>query len=358
MRKFVLPITAMFLVPMLPAMAQATFQASPEKAVQHRESGWIFPKKVGKLDRKAEPTTIAGTNDVFAQYETGKGDNKIITTIYVYASNSAALDASYDGAKAAIEERLGGPITMAQLWSEGPFTVGSQRRLMGRKSFFKGGFGPTSVADTLYHFDTGQWTVKIRMTGREEARSFEIGDEFVRALPWDSLTIAEGQCTGYSCTTQRPVPIHGLIPEMLAGLMVQKQAFTIEDNDTECMASDIIAGLSATPKLNAEGLASPIEKVIDCKAGDRNVAFVRFVLPPDMLEKLVSSPDGLTLAGPFTFAMVQNGDGIDLADLHDGTMDSASIDAVLTRIKAKQQVVFTTWNAKTQDLKPVIRFVQ
>lgn len=358
MRKSVLPFIAILLTPLHTAMAQATLQAGPDNAAQHQQSGWVFPKKVGKLERKSEPTVIAGTNDVVAQYETGKGDNKIVTTVYVYASNSAALDASYDGAKAAIEQRLNGPLGMAQLWSEGPFTVGNTRKLMGRKSFFKGGLGPTSVADTLYHFDTGQWTVKIRMTGREELKSFEIGDAFVKALPWDSLSIADGQCTGYSCNVERPVPIHGLIPEMLAGLMVQKQGFTVDDSSAECTSSDIIASLAAKPKLNAEGLASPVEKVIDCKAGDQNVAFVRFVLPPDMLKKLETSPDGLTLSGPFTFAMVKTGKDAQLAELHDGKMDEASVDAALARIKASQQVVFSTWRPQTKALDPVIRFVK
>lgn len=356
MRAFLLSGAAMLLTMSSPIFASATLESGSNRAIQHKESGWVFPQKVGKLERTEAPTVIAGTDDVFARYKMGEGEKTINITVYVYPTKSEALDATYEGAKSAISERLKNPMSMAQLWSEGPFTVGTQRKFMGRKSFFKSGLGPDSVAENLYHYDTGQWTVKIRMTGREKIEATKIGNEFVKSLPWDSLNIVEGQCTGYACTINRPVPIHGFIPEMLAVMLTDKQAIKVDESGPECLASDIVANLSAAPQLNAKGLASPIEKVTNCRIGDRHVGFVRFVLPPAMLEEMVDLPDGLTLVGPFTFSIVKKGNDIELAELFDGIMDAPTMEAVLKRIQANNHVIFRTADSTSGRSTPVVRF--
>lgn len=358
MRIFCLISIAALLPPVFPAMASATLESGPNDAIQHKESGWLFPKKVGTLDRKDKPSAISGTDDVFAQYETGKGGEKIITTVYLYPAKSVALDSSYSGAQAAIEQRLRGPLSLAQLWSEGPFTVGKQRKLMGRKSFYKGSLGPNSVADSLYYYDTGRWIVKIRMTGPEAAKAYEVGDEFVRSLPWDSLNIVEDECTGYSCTVSRPIAIHGMIPEMLATLLTKQNALSVDEGGPNCTSAQIVESLAAKPKLSAEGLASPVEKIANCRAGGQDVGFVRFVLPRPVLEKLETAPDGLTLTGPFTFATIKRGNDIELAELHDGAMDTKAVDGVLDRINAKRQVVFSTLNLKDGKTTPVMRHLK
>jgi hypothetical protein len=355
MRAFLLSGAAMLLTISSPIFASATLESGSNRAIQHKESGWVFPQKVGKLERVKAATVIAGTDDVLARYKTGKGENAIYISVYVYPTKSAVLDSTYEGAKSAIIERSKNPFPMARLWSEGPFTVGTQRKFMGRKSIFQSGLYPNSVVDNLYHYDTGQWTVKIRVTGREEIEANMIGDEFVKSLPWESLNIVEGQCTGYACSINRPVAIYGLIHETRAGMFADVEGIKVDESGPECLTSDIVARLSAAPKLNATGLGSLTEKVANCRIGDRHAGFVRFFLPPASVETPVLR-DGLTLVGPFTFAMVKKGNDIELAELFDGVMDAPTMEAVLKRIQANNHAIFRIVDSTSGRSRPVVRF--
>jgi hypothetical protein len=356
--KFLAALIAAFVCAAMSCAVAAGLEPQADKSVRHAESGWIFPNNVGPLKILTEAQALGGSGDVAASYAKGEGENRIVATVYVYPARSPALDASYDGAKSAIIAHVNGPLSMAQLWSEGPFTVGSDRLLTGRKAFYKLGLGPTSVATNLYFYDVGTWIVKVRVTGKETEDTLKIADAFVRALPWNSLRIAPGECTGYACTNARPVAIHAFVPEMLAMLFTDKAQITPEKSQVDCEASAMMASLAAPPKTNEKGLASPVEKVTDCRAGDVNVGVVRFVLPSEMLAKLVESPDGLTLSGPFTFVVARDGKMTHLAELHDGAMDASTTAAMIARLKAGSQVDFATRQSKDDKLSPVIRFIR
>jgi hypothetical protein len=349
-------IFAMIFVTSSPVSASATLENQPDKSVRHKESGWLFPKRVGSMDSLKDAKAIIGTEDVVAGYENGKGENRIIGDVYVYPRTSPALDASYAGANTAIVSLIRGPLSMNQLWSEGPFIVGTDRKLMGRKAFYKLGLGPTSVSTNLYFFDLGKWVVKVRVSGKENADAQKIANAFVKALPWESLKLAEFGCTGFSCTVTTPEPIHGLVPEIISMLMVDKAGFQAEKVDTICDPGALVASYAAAPKQGANGLAQPIEKVASCRVGKVSIGFIRFVLPPEMLSKLEDSPDGLSLRGPFSFVMAKDGDVTHMAELYDGTLDAAAITAMLSRVKDGKQIDFATQAGKDK-VQPIIRFI-
>ena len=338
-----------------PLFSKGTLESQADKSLRHKESGWIFPRKVAGFETLGDAKGIDGTDDVAESYSKGKADDLITATVYVYPTNSPALDASYDGAKRAIVASMG-QRPLSQLWSEGPFIVGGERKLRGRKAFYKLGIGADSIGTLLYHYDVGDWAVKVRVTGKESLEVFKLADAFVRELPWTSLSGSGPNCTGYSCRVTRTEPIHGFVPEVIASLLTGKSGIVADGAEMPCDAAAVAAAFSSPPK-PAPGGASPVEKVASCKVGDFDAAFVRVVVPQEMLTKLVESPDGLTLSGPFSFVIARKGDVSHYADLHDGVMDAASITAILDRVRQGKQVDFATGEGAKAQPHAVIRFV-
>src|SRR5262245_15742283 len=85
------------------AARAADFNELEGKAFQHAESGWIFAQRVGDFEREKNPELYGASRDAVAQYKDPYEDN---ATVYVYSPQSIALDASYSGAKSAIEDEL------------------------------------------------------------------------------------------------------------------------------------------------------------------------------------------------------------------------------------------------------------
>lgn len=94
----------------------------------------------------------------------------------------------------------------------------------------------------------------------------------------------------------------------------------------------------------------------NCRIGDRHAGFVRFFLPPAIMDTSVELRDGLTLVGPFTFAMVKKGNDIELAELFDGVMDAPTMEAVLKRIQANNHAIFRIVDSTSGRSRPVVRF--
>lgn len=134
-----------------------------EGAWRHEYSGWQFTKQVGDFSRVMPPYTIDGNNDAGVTYENASG---LTVVVEIYLADSAATDATLDGAKASAGKS-------AQVESEQPFRVGEHR---GVKVTY------VDLPTTLYFFKEQRWTVKVSGNGPGK-----VLDAFVRALPWDSL---------------------------------------------------------------------------------------------------------------------------------------------------------------------------
>jgi hypothetical protein len=172
-------------------------------AVQHEDSGWIFPKQIGEFIRVGVPQTIDGTSDVNAYYERVVNGSRTLATVDVYPPDSAAPDAAFASSKAAIELKLGsGGRKPSQ--SESVFKVGKERVLAGRQVVYKVGADSTGSQTSLYFIDTGKWIVKIRATTeRTESDSAQKLDDFARGQAWESLGLSEETCTGQACDSGR-----------------------------------------------------------------------------------------------------------------------------------------------------------
>jgi hypothetical protein len=289
------------------------FQELADGGVRHTESGWVFPKAVGEFQRVGNPEEVAGTRDKVAKYERSAEGNRIAATVYVYPADSRAEDASLEGAKAVIVAGLKSA-ALAQSWSEGPFRAGKTPVLVGEKAFYKIGIGPDSSQTNLYYFDTGKWVVKIRLTPQKtEKDTFQSLDTFVRDQSWDSLGLTTETCTGSACRADRPVAVHGALPEQLAGCAPAK-------------------GMRAS--------------------------FVRMTLSQDIRDKIeIQSPDGLSLRDPLTFVVLSNGKNSIYTQMHDGPLDAASVARMLETLRGTRHTIFANGDKRGKNAKPVIRFV-
>jgi hypothetical protein len=339
-----------------PAFA-ATLVKQEDGGVRHGESGWLFPPQIGGFEVVQDAQIVPRTDDVAASYGHGAKGKRITATIFVYAADSAAQDGSYAGAKQAIAASLRGGLN--QLWSEGPFLVGADRSLLGQKAFYKIGLGEDSGMTNLYFVDTGRWIVKVRITAeRVEKDTFKTIDDFVRALPWTSLALDAARCSGPACSIARPMPIHGMIPETLALLLTSKSPDLDKDDGRLCEAGDFAAAIAAAPRPDVDGKGSPpVEMVHACTIGERRVNVVRFVLPDEIRTKMIDTPDGLTLRGPFSFAVVRDKAGTHYSELHDGMVDAPVAEAIIGRIAGNRQVDFANARRGAERPTPVIRGV-
>ena len=308
------------------------YQQLADGAFRHPESGWTFPAAVGDFKRVGDPIGIAGMRDAVANYELLANGNKHAATVYVYPPDSRAEDASLDGAKAAIVAQLKS-LPLAQLWSEGPFRAGKTPVLVGDKAFYKIGIGPDSYQTNLYYFDTGKWVVKVRLSVQKtEKDTFRALDAFVRDLPWDSLGLTAESCTGSACRIDRAIPMHGMIPEQLAIMLVGSKLKEVFPRELPpCEGGALETALTAASPAPASDPPQPIEIAAACTPGKGvRASFLRVTLPQDMLDSIISgSPDGLSLRGPMTFVVVNRGRGSIYTQMHDGRLDAPSITRML-----------------------------
>lgn len=156
-----------------------------EGAWCHVDSGWLFPKDVGSFARASQPYNIDGNNDAGAEYRQAAG---ALAEVDVYAADSAATDASLDGAKATAARKAG---EGARVASEKPFAVGSDDALKGLKISYASNVPGKQT--NLYYFTTDKWRVKVLVSGPQgKEGSDEALDAFVQALPWKTLGTQSG----------------------------------------------------------------------------------------------------------------------------------------------------------------------
>jgi hypothetical protein len=151
----------------------------------HVDSGWMFPMEVGNFARVLQPYNIDGNNDAGAEYKQASDPLQGTVEVDVYAADSAAADASIDGAKATAARKAG---EGAKVESEQPYQLETAQHLQGVKIKFVTDTATPAEQTNLYYFTTDHWHVKVlaraRLAGNESDRAL---DAFVQALPWNSL---------------------------------------------------------------------------------------------------------------------------------------------------------------------------
>lgn len=157
-----------------------------EGAWVHVDSGWQFPKDVGDFARVAQPYNIDGNNDAGVEYRQASA----LAVLEIFAADSAATDATLDGAKATAGRKAG---EGARVDSEQPFSVAALTDARGVKITFATDAKATGAHTNLYYFTTDRWRVKVlastQVGGKEGDRML---DGFVRALPWNTLGTDSG----------------------------------------------------------------------------------------------------------------------------------------------------------------------
>lgn len=303
---------------------------------------------------------IPGSSDYAANYERVDKGVTTLATIYVYPPNSTALDASFPLAKAAVEIGLKGT-ALAQSWSEGPFRVVGERPLVGNKVFYKIGIGPDSSQTSLYLFETGRWNLKIRITVPKIAEDTTLKvDGFVRALPWQSLALTDENCTGSACRVDRALAVHGMIPEMLAALLSSKLPSVFADDTADCNPDALASAFTAPYQRNSRNLAEPVAVFARCspKKG-MDASFVRMVFPDEMASKIeMESPDGITLRRPISFVILRDQKSARYTEMHDGTLASGDMAAILARLNGNPRTDFATADRDGRKPKAIIRFIE
>jgi hypothetical protein len=336
------------------------FQELADGGVRHTESGWLFPKAIGEYQRVGNPEEVAGTRDKVAKYERSTEGNRIAATVYVYPPDSRAEDAPLEGAKAVLVAGLKSA-DLAQLWSEGPFRAGKTPVLVGEKAFYKIGIGPDSSQTNLYYFDTGKWVVKIRMSPQKtEKDTFQSLDTFVRDQSWDSLELTTETCTGRACRADRPLAVHGALPEQLAMLLVNAKLKDVFPREMPaCEAGALEAALAAPGPQQADGQPEPLHVAAGCApAKGMKASFVRMTLSQEIRDKIeLQSPDGLSLRDPLTFVVLSNGKNSIYTQMHDGPLDAASVARMLETLRGTRHMIFANADKRGKNAKPVIRFV-
>jgi len=156
-----------------------------EGAWRHEYSGWQFAKQVGGFSRELAPYTIDGNDDAGVSYEYASSGPRITAIVEIYLADSAAPDATLDGARASAARKAG---DSAHAQAEQPFRVDAREAVRGIKITYAADGTPTGAQTSLYFFEASRWTVKV--LGSTDSASDDTGkvlDAFVQALPWKTL---------------------------------------------------------------------------------------------------------------------------------------------------------------------------
>jgi hypothetical protein len=158
-------------------------------AFQHHDSGWIFPRQIGEFARIGTPQDVDGTIDVVAYYVSEMPDGRTTAIVDVYPKDSAAAQARYDDAVAALAIESHAPVTPL---TQSEVRIDGALPLAAVKTFHAG--------SALYFIDTGRWVIKVRVRSeRKSDASLAASEAFVRQQRWDSLTLTKETCTGPAC---------------------------------------------------------------------------------------------------------------------------------------------------------------
>ena len=358
MRTMVRCLVAALALESVPLVGAQTFATLEDDAISHVASGWIFARQIGEFERIEAPVVVEGTSDVAAGYR----DSRMMTaTVYVYPPTTIVGDAKFEGAKAVIERDLAKE-ALAQIWSEGPFRVGTTPPLLGAKAFYKVGLGPDSWQTNVYVFETGPWIVKVRITGPSADQGvFQRADGFVREQRWDSLGLTAATCSGVACNVARVTPIHASLPETLARLLVDQTFERVFPRDMpDCDAASLHAAFGAASRTKADGTPEVAEIVASCvPRPGYEASFVRLALSADVLSRLeLESPDGLSLRGPISFAVLGDGKKSVFTEMRDGALSIDDVTALLTALAGDERADFATANRNGKQSIAIITFIE
>ncbi|MEJ0085078.1 MAG: hypothetical protein WDO72_05325 [Pseudomonadota bacterium] len=156
--------------------------AIADGAYWHHDSGWVFPEKMGEFTRVGMPQDVAGSRDAVAYYARVIEGARLVASVDVYPSDSAASGTTLEAAKVALERELPvGAVTP----SEETLALGAD----GSLRLTHVTYTTAQSVHALYFVAKGDWRVQIKMTipaADLEARAAL--DAFVRAQRWELLT--------------------------------------------------------------------------------------------------------------------------------------------------------------------------
>jgi|GEM_PF-2101303 len=160
---------------------------------RHADSGWIFPRDIGGLQRDGSPYTIDGNNDVGAEYTKDEDGQHLSVLVDLYLPDSAASGATLAGATASLLKGRGIAPDRAPE-SEQAFEIPQRADVQGRRFTFVSGEDSGTSQPVLYFFSASGWVVTVRTTAPAEALGAV--DEFVRAMRWDTLGVYDDNMHG------------------------------------------------------------------------------------------------------------------------------------------------------------------
>jgi hypothetical protein len=149
-----------------PALADP-IHAVADGAFWHHDSGWVFPESIAGFARVGIPQDVAGSRDAVAHYALDVNGVRIVASVDVYPSDSAAAHALPAG---------------------GPYVVSVSRALTGTRSVELTG-GDTGGAVGFYCVSAGEWRVSIRISS-PLTDAAALMDAFVLGQRWETLNTA------------------------------------------------------------------------------------------------------------------------------------------------------------------------
>lgn len=166
------------------SVADPLHEFGNDGAWRHVDSGWMFPLAVSDFSRIGQPYNIDGNNDAGAEYRSAQ----VAAEVDVFAADSGATDATFDGAKSTAARKAG---EAARARGEQAFQLDALRDVKGVKVSYA---AEASGAQTnLYYFTTDKWRVKVLASSQVRGKDGDQAvDAFVRALPWETLGTESG----------------------------------------------------------------------------------------------------------------------------------------------------------------------
>lgn len=144
---------------------------------RHEDSGWLFLARIAAFERTGSPYTIDGNADAGAHY-THRDLTTGLVVVEVFARESFAGDATLPGAKQTARTAAGAP---SAVQTEEVLQLPGVPDIQVVKITY----APADRTPVyLYFAEKKPWAVKILATGMDTAAAV---DDFVRALPWETL---------------------------------------------------------------------------------------------------------------------------------------------------------------------------
>jgi hypothetical protein len=142
--------------------------ARADGAFWHHDSGWIFPHKIGEFALVGVPQDVAGSRDAVAHYALVVNGIRMVASVDVYPSDSAAGHVQPAGDS---------------------FIVSGSRALTGTRSIDIASNDAATGVQGIYFVTTGEWHVSIRISSPQNDAA-PLMDAFVREQRWETLNAA------------------------------------------------------------------------------------------------------------------------------------------------------------------------